>query len=142
MKSLDALVRLHKWRIDEGTRKLAELELLATQMQGQIEHIDERLAAESQLAGESIEAATSYSSFMRVEIGRRRTLELSLVDLGAEIAEAREALAVAFRELKTYEITLERKREQAALQRSRRQQSALDEIGLIQHRARSGERLA
>ncbi len=137
MKSLTALVRLHKWRIDESTRGLADLEALAARFRRDIDDIGIRLAAEAPLAGVSVESATSYSNFMRVEIARRATLEQSLTDLDREITQAREQLAVAFRELKSYEITLDRKREQAARMNDRRQQSVLDEIGQVLHRARA-----
>ena len=140
MKGLIALVRLHKWRIDESTRNLADLETLATRIRCDIDDIGIRLAVEGQLAGDSIESAVSYANFMRVEIARRATLEQSLIDLDREIAQAREQLAAAFRELKSYEITLNRKREHAARMNDRRQQSVLDEIGQVLHRARAAER--
>jgi len=142
MKNLATLVRLHKWRIDESTRKLADLESLATRFHGQIADIGDALAAEAPLAAASVESAASYSSFLQVEIGRRRTLEHSLVDLEQEIVRAREQIAAAYSELKAYEITLERKRKHATRMRDRRQQSLLDEIGQTLHRTRAGERLA
>ena len=139
MKGLVALVRLHKWRIDESTRTLADLNSLATRIRRDIDDIGIRLAVEGQLAGDSVESAVSYGNFMRVEIARRATLERSLIDLDREIAQAREQLAAAFRELKSYEITLDRKREHAARMNDRRQQSVLDEIGQVLHRARATE---
>lgn len=142
MKNLATLVRLHKWRIDESTRKLADLDSLATRLRGQITDIGDGLAAEAPLAAASVESAASYSSFLQVEIGRRRTLEHSLVDLEQEIVRAREQIAAAYSELKAYEITLERKRKHATRMRDRRQQSLLDEIGQTLHRTRAGERLA
>ncbi len=139
MKGLIALVRLHKWRIDESTRALADLNSLAARIRRDIDDIGIRLAVEAQLAGDSVESAVSYGNFMRVEIARRATLERSLIDLDREIAQAREQLAAAFRELKSYEITLDRKREHAARMNDRRQQSVLDEIGQVLHRARATE---
>ncbi len=139
MKSLIALVRLHKWRIDESTRSLADLDTLAVRFRHEIDDIGNRLAAEAPFAGDSVESATSYSNFMRVEIARRATLEQSLIDLDREITQAREQLAAAFRELKSYEITLARKREHAARMNDRRQQSILDEIGQVLHRTRATE---
>jgi len=141
MKNLATLVRLHKWRIDESTRKLADLDSLATRLRGQITDIGDGLAAEAPLAAASVESAASYSSFLQVEIGRRRTLEHSLVDLEQEIVRAREQIAAAYSELKAYEITLERKRKHATRMRDRRQQSLLDEIGQTLSCTRAGERL-
>ncbi len=139
MKGLTTLVRLHKWRIDESTRSLADLDALAARFRREIDDIDIRLAAEAPLAGDSVESATSYSNFMRVETARRTTLEQSLIDLDCEVIQAREQLAAAFRELKTYEITLSHKREHAARMNDRRQQSILDEMGQVLHRARATE---
>ena len=139
LKNLTALVRLHKWRIDESTRNLAGLEGLAARFRHDIEDVGKRLAAEAPLAGESVESATSYSNFMRAELARRATLEQSLADLVSEITQAREKLSVAFRELKSYEITLGRKRQQVSRLNDRRQQSVLDEIGQVRHRARMTE---
>ena len=140
MKNLTALVRLHKWRIDESTRGLADLEALAARFRQDIEGIGIRLATEAPLAAESVESAASYSNFMRAEMTRRATMEQSLVDLEVEISEAREKLAAAFRELKSYEITLDRKRQQAVRLNDRRQQSVLDEIGQVRHRAQTSEK--
>lgn len=137
MKNLAALVRLHKWRIEESTRKLAELEILAGRFRGQIVDIADALAREAAHAGDSVEAAASFSNYMQAENARRHTLERSLADLEQEIAGSREQLAAAYRELKSYEITLERKRADAARIRDRRQQAVLDEIGQILHRART-----
>ncbi len=142
MKGLTALVRLHKWRIDESTRSLADLDSLAARFRHEIDGIDTRLAAEAPLAGVSLESATSYSNFMRVEIARRTTLEQSLIDLDREITQAREQLAAAFRELKSYEITLDRKRQHASRMNDRRQQAVLDEIGQVLHRAKAAQGLA
>lgn len=142
MKNLVTLVRLHKWRIDESTRKLADLDSLATRFHGQITDIGDALAAEAPLASASVESAASYSNFLQVELARKRTLEHSLVDLEQEIVSAREQIAAAYRELKAYEITLERKRAHAKRKQDRRQQSILDEIGRTLHRTRANERLA
>ena len=142
MRNLATLVRLHKWRIDESARKLAGLDALAVQFRRQIADIGDRLAAEAPLAGVSVETAVSYGNFMRAEIERRATLAQSLADLEREITQARERLAAAFRELKSYEITLDRKREQAARMEDRRQQSILDEIGQTQHRTRTTQGFA
>ncbi len=139
MKGLIALVRQHKWRIDESTRNLADLDSLAVRIRRDIDDIGIRLAVEGHLAGDSVESAVSYGYFMRVEIARRANLKQSLIDLDREITQAREQLGAAFRELKSYEITLERKREHAARMNDRRQQSVLDEIGQVLHRARATE---
>ncbi len=142
MRNLATLVRLHQWRIDESTRKLPDLDALAAQFRRQIADIGDRLAAEAPLAGVSVETAGSYSNFMRAEIERRATLEQSVADLEREISQAREHLAAAFRELKSYQITLDRKRERAARIEARRQQSILDEIGQTQHRTRTTQGFA
>jgi flagellar export protein FliJ len=139
MKNLSTLVRLHKWRIDEATRNLAGLETLAAGFRNDIEQIDIGLGTEARLAGDSVESAVSYSNFMRAEMTRRANLEQSLAELDGEIAEARENLAAAYRRLKSFEITLDRKRQQAARLSDRRQQTALDEIGQQRHRAQSAE---
>ncbi len=142
MKNLVTLVRLHKWRIDENTRKLADLESLAGQFHRQIADIGDRLSAEARLAGDSVESAASYSNFMQAETARRAALEQSLTDLEREIAAAREQIATAYRELKSYEIVVERKREHAKLKENRRQQSILDEIGQVVHRTRAARTFA
>ena len=55
---------------------------------------------------------------------------------------AREQIATAYRELKSYEIVVERKREHAKLKENRRQQSILDEIGQVVHRTRAARTFA
>ncbi len=142
MKNLVTLIRLHKWRIDESTRKLADLESLADRFRRDIADIGDRLAAEARLAGDSVVSAAGYSSFMQAETARRATLEQSLIDLEREIAAARQRIATAYRELKSYQITVERKREHAKLKQARRQQAILDEIGQVVHRTRASRTFA
>ncbi len=137
MKSLSTLIRLHKWKLNEEQRTLADLIGLSDDMRGQLGHIEQDLKTEGALVGESVDVARSYSAFLRSQLDRRRRIEASIAELGREIAVVEERVSSAFRQLKTYEISLERRHRNAALEQGRRDQSSLDEIALNMHRAGS-----
>jgi flagellar protein FliJ len=134
MKTLDTLIRVHEWKLNEERRKLADLIGLSNEMRGRISQIDQGLQSEAELVGDSVDAARSYSAYLKSQMQRRETLETSIAELDCEIAEVEESVAAAFKELKTYEISRDRRNAAAARQRARREQITLDEIALNMHR--------
>ncbi len=130
MSTLDSLIRLHRWQLDEHRRKLGELDQLAYKLRHEQQRLDAEEVAEQQVAGASAEAAMSYGSYVKDLIERRRRLAQSLADVEQQITLARDALAEAFQEVKRYEITASNRLRQQRQKIERRQQKMMDELGL------------
>ena len=136
-KGLKALIRLSKWNVDEKQRVLVALQGREDEILSWIQRLDEQLKEEQRIAAEdSTGVGFSYGAFANAWLGRRQQL-LSMLDMvRAEIVRARDELADAFSELKTYEITQRERDRRAQAERDKKEQAFLDEIGLNIHRRR------
>jgi flagellar export protein FliJ len=139
MSTLDSLIRINRWKLDEQRRQIAELERLAGRLREEADRLVQELSSEQRVAGASFEASLGYPNFARELIERRRKLAASIAEVDSRIATARDALAETFGEVKRYEITAANraKRERAAA--GRKQAIALDEVALEIHRRRAAE---
>lgn len=128
MSAIDSLIRLHRHRLDEKRRHLAELDRLAERLQSEGHRLEQELLSEQEIAAASPEARHAYSNYARELNERRAKLAASLEEVEGQTAAAREALAEAFQEVKRYEITAanRQKRERQIL--GRRIQVEQDEI--------------
>jgi flagellar protein FliJ len=137
MSSLDTLIKLHRWQLDEQRRKVAEFENLAEKLRAELQRLDAEEEYEQQVAGSSYEASYAYSSFARALIDRRAKLTKSVEETEQQIVEARAALADAFAEVKRYEIAAANRllAKHRGLERLRQQE--LDEVALAGFRRRA-----
>ncbi len=136
MSSLAGLVRLHHWILEEEKRKLVELEKLFDRVSGELDELEQGLEQEGSLAAKSLEGTFAYAGFMSAELERRRRLRRSLANLEQAMAQAREDLAEAYRESKKFEFAEANQQHREELTRRRRDQSAMDELGLVLYRRR------
>jgi flagellar export protein FliJ len=128
MSTLDSLIRLHRWQVDERRRQLAELEALALKLRQELARLAEEHTNEQAAAGTSFLARHVYPGYLRRAMERQKTLEQSLAETEAQTLAAREALAEAFQELKRYEVaqaSRERLRISAAARRERLETDAI-----------------
>lgn len=139
MSSLQSLIRLHRFQLDERRRQLADLDQLATKLRQERQRLDVEQQVEQTVAAQSIEAAQTYGTYARSLIERRRRLDQSLAEVEQQIAQAREALAEAFQEVKRYEITADNRERQQRQKLARRQQALMDELGLDRHARRKAQ---
>ena len=136
-KGLKALIRLSKWNVDEKQRALVALQGREDEILSWIKQSEERLKKEQRVATEdSTGVGFSYGAFAKAWLARRQQLLAMLDMVRAEIVKAREELAEAFNELKTYEITQRERDRRAQAERDKKEQAFLDEIGLTIHRRR------
>jgi flagellar export protein FliJ len=137
VSALESLIRLHRWQLDERRRELATLEDLAQKLAEERLRLDAEDAREQKAALASPEAARGYAGYAKGLIDRRRKLAQSTAEVAQQIAQARDALSEAFQEVKRFEIAeanrlrLEEQREQ------KRQQRALDDLGVEGFRRRN-----
>ena len=139
MSAIDSLIRLYRWQLDERKRHLADLEGLAVRLREDEQRLEEENAREQALVATSPEAAFVYAGYACNLIERRRKLRQSQAEVAQQITEAREALADAFQEVKRYEITAANRARLESEREERRQQQALDGLGIDAFRRRNGE---
>jgi len=127
MSTLDSLIRLNRWQLDEQRRCVAELEQLAVKLRAELARLEQEQAAEQAAAQRSPEAAYGYGAYAETVIERRRKLTQSLADTDQKMAKARDALSEAFQEVKRYEIAAARRVLAQRTEQERLQQRDTDE---------------
>lgn len=138
MSTLDSLIRLHRWQVDERRRSLAELETLGEKLRAELARLEAEQASEQEVVRRSTDVAYGYGAYAGALVERRRKLEQSLADAQQQTAKAREILAEAYQEAKRYEIAAARRLLNQRRQAERIEQQGMDELGIeIYRRANS-----
>ncbi len=134
MSKLDSLIRLHERTLDEARRELGRAEAAVASAAAAIDALEAEIKAEQAAAGADLTGQFGYANYARQAIARRA--ELHTAHQQAEVAreQVREKVAVAFAELKKFEITAERRAALAQQEENRRLQGELDEIAQRQDR--------
>jgi len=141
MSTLDSLIRVNRWQLDEHRRHVAEIETLVAQLRADLERLEAECTAEQQTAAQSAEVSFAYGTYATAVIERRRKLTLSLVEAEQQAAKAREALAEVFQEVKRYEIAAARRLLNQRAEAERLQQNDMDEIAIGVHRLTSSNEI-
>ena len=134
MKGLPGLIRLHQWKVDEQRRKVTELEILSEQFETQVANLEADIDREGRTRGEDIESARAFSAFLAGSLQRRENLRGSIAELRQQISAAKDDLADAYRELKSYEIAQANRDRREARKEQLRERVKLDEVGLGMYR--------
>ena len=140
MSTLESLIRLHRWQLDEQRRRVAELESLAAKLRDDAQRLDAEQASEQEAARRSTEIVYGYGSYAAALVERRRKLSQSLADTERQTSAAREALAEAFQEAKRYEIAAAKRVLHQRLLQDRAEQHATDELAADIHRRSNAAR--
>ncbi len=138
MKGLPGLIQLNQWKVDEQRRKVTELEILSDRLSEQVDQLQADIGREGQNSGESFESSQAYSAFLTGAMAQREKLRGSIADLGLEISAAKDDLADAYRELKSYEIAQAARDAREKHKQELRERVKMDEIGMGMHRRKSG----
>ena len=104
MKGLPGLIQLNQWKVDEQRRKVTELEILSERLADQVAQLQADIEREGRSSGDSFEDSQAYSAFLAAAMTQRETLRGSIADLQEQISAAKDDLADAYRELKSYEV--------------------------------------
>ena len=142
MSTLDALIRVRKFELDEKRRFLKGLETIEDEHKTALVKLGEELLQEQKVASASQEGAYAYGPSGRVVIQRREDLDRAIIDIGLQFEVAREELAAAFSELKKFEITKESRERAAAIEEGRREQAVLDELDINTQESEPAQRVA
>lgn len=137
MSTLDSLIRVNRWKLDERRRQLGELERLSERLNGEAVRLEQELTSEQKVAGASLEAGYAYAGYARDLIERREKLAASLNEVEGQIVAAREVLAESFREVKRFEIAAANRAKRDRLVGERRQRIAQDEVAMQVYRRRN-----
>ena len=136
-KDLGGLIRLHAWHVDEKRRQLGDLLRRVADLEARAAALEEELEAEQRTAAAApVEAGFLYGNYAVAVIERRHDLAEALAEAERAVADVREALRAAHRELKKYEIAKAGRDRRAAEERELREQIVLDDLGIQGFRQR------
>jgi flagellar export protein FliJ len=126
----EALVRLHRWKVDEKSRVLAALleesQALADKAAALLAEVEQ----ERRIASESIEAGRLFGAYASQAHERKRRLQQQRSRMEFSINQAREALREAMGEAKKFEIAHEAELKRARAKSKAKEDQALDEAAL------------
>jgi len=138
MKSRDTLIRLKKFQVDDKRRRVAQIETMIADFERMARDLDREIQSEQDKVGIHNPAHYAYPTYAKAAMTRRDNLVRSADELRGQLADAQEALAEAFEELKKIELLDERDQLRERALEDTREQAELDRIGLrsVQHSAR------
>ncbi len=131
--ALANLIRVHRWTLDERRRTLTDLEKLEDKLKADLANIDADLERERAVATKAPEMAFTYPAFASAAKQRKEKIQRSIDEVARETERAREQVQAAFQEVKKYELALEAAEKRQRDKLKRREQAALDEMGLALH---------
>ena len=137
MKGLANLIRVHKWKLDEKRRELADFENLRSEFSRQLLALQSEQQREQDVAGKHPEVHFSYANYASATKAQQDNLRASIAEIEQKITMLNEEVADCFQELKKYEIALDVRRTEMAYERSRAEQAELDDLAIDLHRRKS-----
>ena len=136
MSTLESLVRLHNWNVDQARRRLSELYAEHQKLVQEGEQLEIDVAVEQAKSSDMEDGHFLYQNYVSSVIAKRESLEDSIGSLEAQIEEAMDVARAAFREMKRVEVVQNHQLEEERQDALRRTQADLDEIaGVIYQRA-------
>jgi len=138
-KDLHTLIRLRKWDVEEKQRALAALlrreESILMGIQNLILEKEQEAAFVGQAA--DVSETFTFSAYLKRWDERKELFDNALIEVRGHIDDARDELAEAYRDLKTFEVTQEQREAAEEKEAQRVETIELDEIGLNLHRRRA-----
>jgi flagellar export protein FliJ len=131
MKSRETLIRLKKFHVDEKRRRVVQIETMVADFERMAADLDREIQAEQDKAGIHDPAHYAYPTYAKAAVTRRDNLRHSADELKEQLADAKDALADAFEELKKVELLDERDQVRERALDGAREQAELDRIGLM-----------
>jgi flagellar FliJ protein len=133
MKSREALIRLHRFRVDEIRRRLQSLDGMRADLTKKMSDLETMMQEEQRRAAHSDLGRLAYPSFARSVVARRENIQRSIDEVEKQASGVTEELQAAYRELKKYEIAADSEAQRDRVEYARQVQAELDEIALGRH---------
>ena len=134
-QTLQSLIRLRKWHVDEKRRVLVNLQESEAQVIALLHALEEQGQKERQMAtSDPTGAGRLYGGYARWEKERRLELQQTLEEIREHIITAREDLREAFKDLKTSEIVEDNRIQSERDERDRRDTEIQNEVALDMYR--------
>ena len=128
MKSREALIRLHRFRVDEIRRRLQSLDTMRADLTKKMSDLETMMQEEQRRAAHSDLGRLAYPSFARSVVARRENIQRSVDEVEKQAAGVTEELQAAYRELKKYEIAADSEAQRDRVEYARKVQAELDDI--------------
>ena len=134
MADLHALIRLHKYEVDEKRREMSQLyEVLAELNQQRLSKITEQLT-EQENASQSDDVHFTMAGYLQRSKMEIEAIEKEMEEREEAIEVAKESLMESFGELKKYEMTQAEREAIEEQERKVKEMNELDEIALETYR--------
>lgn len=128
MRSLDGLIRLARFKVEELQKQMAGLDEARAGLERQVTQLEDSVPGEQVAASASKDGFVAYGSYARAVIQRKQNLRASIDEVDAQADSLRAELEEAFRELKKFELMEERRAAQEKAARDKRAQAQLDDL--------------
>lgn len=139
-RGLETLIRYHRWQLDGLRREMADLQEARAKVQAAIDGVDQAIAHESQSLTPEMAVTFNMGLFVEGQLKRRHWFETKRDRLDEEIIQLTDRIALAFEEIKRFEIVRDRRAEEAAAAERRTEEAFYDEVaGMRADRARREE---
>ena len=136
---LHTLIRFNEWSVDQRRRELGEVLGTLSDLESSLHRLGEELVREQRaVLASPEEAGFFYGNYANAVINRRTHINTGIASMEQQVAEAREKLDEAYRELKKYEVAQETRDFREAREEARQEQIEFDEMGLQAHRRKHG----
>ncbi|WP_417783176.1 flagellar export protein FliJ [Terasakiella pusilla] len=134
-KTLENLIRLHKYRVDEKRRVLGLLYGELNDLEQKLKDLYAQIANEQQIAQSMPEQAMfSYGRFHQRAMLIRDEIVQAIAQKEQEVEAARDEVNTAFQELKVYEEAEKNRKKREADERQRKENIEMDEIAMNLYR--------
>lgn len=130
MKKLGTLIRLQKRDLDELRQKMSKLEGKRDHYIRQIEELSDALRREYEMAEAMPDMRGFFGDFSGSIKKRQKILAAHVVQVETQIQQHLAQIQERFSELKKYEIAKERAEAVEKLAARRKEQQAMDEVGI------------
>ena len=133
MKRRDTILRLKKFSVDELKRRLATLDEMKADLEHKLTDLEDSVVRERSRANDSDIGRLAFPTFLQSIDVRRKNIRATMQDLEKERTAVQDDLAVAFQDLKSFELAEEERLRRSAEAQSRAQQSRMDEMAIVRH---------
>jgi flagellar FliJ protein len=135
---VQSLIRISDYEVQTLQKRLAEIVGRRVDAEMRIVMLEAESEAEARHAESDVEAGFMQLGFTHAVRMRKAEIQITIEALLVEETGARDALSVAFEDLKRYEHVAEAQKVKAAKLEQQRETAALDELGLRRPRQGPG----